>query len=602
MPPIPEIATGAPREQSQASRGETPGVGPAHGLAIVARRELFATGDSGSRNVLLEGSWPGEWGLPKFHSLDDALDGQCVWIDALAARLAEQLAGDGAAGLSAAHLNLLALRYYLVRPLRLVAYFTEAAPLARGEEVQLAASRPRDADYAEVLRQLCLQAGASLAVRWIAPQPQPPSAFPANGLWRRFLAAADGLLPRVGPPGGGTEPRMIFCGNPRLLDPVCGEMAKRGARAWWLYDRFAVQAWFRWRFRGVGQLVCDSSRGRENRLELPAAAPIMCRGIDLGPTVRAWLAHRAGTHGARQTRLAEQIDRHFRAVRPHAVILDEDATPMARAAVAAARRWGAATYVVQHGLPVCRFGFAPLAADRALVWGTTSQGVFTGWGVPEDRVCVTGQPRLEHFRRDGAKRLRRLGPQRSSLRRILLLAIRPPQADRPEPVGLRMTARRYAEMIRAGFEAAAQRPGTRLIVKAHPRAGADPAIAAASRAFPQLAWELVTRGTAESLFDRVDCAVSCGSTAGVEAALAGLPVVALAPPGASEFPTHESWGLAGTAHDARELAALLEDIFSGRLAWKPPGDAVLAEGPRWAASRIADVVLQGAERASSAPP
>lgn len=566
-------------------------------LEILARRDAGASPVSDSRRLLLEGSWPDGCDPQRHASLDDAIDGRFDWIDRLASSWAAEIAGDAPLGgsaerPSAAYLNALALRYYLVRPLRLVAYFTEVAPLRTGQRVRLAACRRRDADFIAILQQLCRLAGASLTLHGLDEAEPAAKDFPRNDSWRRLLSSATRLLDR--PAAIESElPRVVLCGNPRLLDPVCRELVQRGTIAWWLYDRFAVNAWVQWRPRGVGQLVCDSSLGRENRLELPSIPSLVHRGVDVAPVAAAWLAERVATHGARQTRLVDQIEGHFRAVQPQAVVLDEDATPMARATVAAARRQGAATLVVQHGLPVCRFGFAPLAADGALVWGRSSQEVLSGWGVPPQRIQITGQPRLEQYRHWFGRSASRSPECRP--RRVLLLTIRPPQADRPDAVALHLTPRTYAGMILAAFEAVAAQPGAELIVKVHPRAGVDRAVVEAAERFPQLPVEMVTSGPAEALFSRVRCAVSCGSTAGVEAALAGLPVVALAPPGASAFPTHEAWGLAGTARDASQLRSLIGGILDGEITGHVPGDAVLLDDGRTAAERIADVVLRSAE-------
>jgi hypothetical protein len=173
---------------------------------------------------------------------------------------------------------------------------------------------------------------------------------------------------------------------------------ERRCRVWWLYDRFAVRSWLRWRPSGVGLLVCESSAADENRLAPDLPQELACRGVNLAMPVARWLAERMAAHGPRQTRLVERIDAHFRRVRPHALVLDQDGTPMARAAAALARRHGAASWVVQHGAPVCRFGFAPLAADRIVAWGRALKNgarlADINWreGAPQ-RYVVTRIPR-----------------------------------------------------------------------------------------------------------------------------------------------------------------------------------------------------------------
>ena len=411
----------------------------------------------------------------------------------------------------------------------------------------------------------------------------------------------------------GSPCHVVLCGNPRLLDPVCRELLVRRCNLWWLYDRFALKSWLRWQSTGVGQLVCNSSLGRENRLpRQPFSAELQgrldFRGVNLAPPIGRWLARRTETHGPRQTRLIEQIDAHFRQVRPHALVLDEDATPLARAAVAVGRSYGVCSLVVQHGIPCCRFGFAPPAADRVLVWGKSSQQQLIGWGVPPERIRITGSPqhgqwppgpRYErspamHGRGGSTTAAPTGGLRREEIRppRVLLLATVPPRDDRPDAVALHLTGRSYAEMLRMAFAAMAGIHGVELILKTHPRAPDDPVVRALRADFPALRSRVVRRGPLENRLSGVDCVLSCGSSAGVEATLLGLPVIQLAPPGASGFPPHGRWGLAGTARCEAELRQLLAGVLvEGRQSAPGPDPDVFAAFGEPAAARIAEEVL-----------
>jgi hypothetical protein len=176
----------------------------------------------------------------------------------------------------------------------------------------------------------------------------------------------------------------------------------------------------------------------------------------------------------------EQIDAHFRRVRPDTILLDEDATPLARAAVAVGRHFGAASLVVQHGAPCCRFGFAPLAADRILVWGRSSRRQLIRWGVSPEQIRITGSPRHDRlwamFRgaRRHAARTGSLPRKPGTPLRVLLLATMPPSDHRPDAVAFHLTSRTYGEMLRRAFSVLAGMPRIRLTVKLHPRAGDDP--------------------------------------------------------------------------------------------------------------------------------
>ena len=582
-------------------------------LLVFARHELVdpsAGATLPDATLLLEGSWPSDIApgatdgssaaAAAYRSLDDSIDGRFDWIDRKAADLAELLgrAGSPLDHGWPAYLNALALRYYLVKLIRPLAYFTEVRPLGPGDRLELVAATKRDTDYAELLWQYCRVAGADYRVRWVEGSPSRASCFPANGLWRRCVARLAGCF-QPPPVPRGPRRRVVLCGNPRLLDPVCRELLTRGCDLWWLTDRFAVRSWLRWQAAGVAQLACNSSLAAGNRLRIDVPQRLECRGVDLAGPVRRWLTERLATHGPRQTRLIERIDAHFRRVRPDALVLDEDATPLTRAAVAVGRRYGAGSLVVQHGAPYCRFGFTPPAADRILVWGRSSRRRLIDWGVPAGRIRVTGSPQHDLLcQKLQRPRNRPAGDTTGGPARILLLATVPPRDHRPDAVALHLTGRTYARMLRMAFAAVAaidgaELPdGAELIIKLHPRGGDDPVVRSLQAEFRSVDSRLVRRGRLEKWLAGASCVLSCASSAGVEATLAGLPVIQLAPPGASGFLAHVRWGLLATARSEAELRNLLARVVAdGWPAPRVPDPSVFAgfDGP--AAGRIADEVL-----------
>ena len=550
--------------------------------------------------LLLEGSWPEGHDVPGRHSLDASIDAAFAWIDSTAGALAETWTGPG----RVADLNALALRYYLVKLLRVVAYLTEVQPLGGGDRIELAAAARRDEDYADLVVQLAHRAGARCRVRWIERGRSGAERFPPNHLWRRIAGRLAGLLEPRGSGG------VVFCGNPTLLGPVCREVLNRGVRAWWLFDRFSPGAWRRWRPRGCGQWVCDGSLGRDARGTVYSArvGRIECRGVDLALAVERFLLALRTTHGPRQTRLLERLDDRFQRLRPAALVLGEDATPLARAALVVARRYRVPSCVLQHGAPCCPFGFAPLAADRILVWGESSARQLIDWGVPQQRIEIAGSPRHEEFLASCNKRATlarsasegntrddfdisdprsRVGlvspggagcgflatdhkESRNVARRarILLLATVPPRDDRPDAVQLHLTTKSYREMVEMALSAVSLIPAAELTAKLHPRSPDDPVIRAALARFAGLKSRVVS-GPLDRHLAEADCVLSCMSSAGVDAALAGLPVIQLLPAGSGPILPQADWGLHGTARTAQELADQLAQVLAGDTA--PPG-------------------------------
>lgn len=574
-------------------------------LSVYARHDLVdADLSPASPALLLEGSWAAAAAAPLRWSLDAAISPRHAWIDEQAAEWAESLAKDGLflprgnplGRLSSADLNVLELRYYLVKLLRLVAFFTEVRPLGAAESVELSAQRHRDEDYADVLEQLSRRAGVDCRVRWIDATPPAAAVFPHNGGLRQLAAWVAQRCERRNA-SYRRRPRVVLCGNPHLLDPVCGELLRRRASVWWLFDRFAVKPFLRWRPRGVRQLVCNASFGEENRFYNHLPDRLDCFGVNLAPAVGRWLTERLSSHGPRQTRLVEQIDSHFQQVAADALILEEDATPLGRAAVAIAQHHGTASMVVQHGAPCCRFGFAPLAADRILVWGESSREQLVRWGVPAEQIRVTGSPRHDRLHARFAKTgrfeaIRRAVRRAADQPHFLLLATMPPRDDRPDAVTLGLNTRTYAEMLRTVLAVVARRPGAQLTIKLHPRAAADPIVRQALREFPQVEARLIQRPTLEETLRGVDCVFSCGSSGGVDATLAGIPVIQVLPPGVNELLPHQSWGLTGTAHSETELETLLRQTLDLPIAEPTIVDPrVLGDFQRPAVERIVEEIF-----------
>ena len=581
---------------------------------IYARRELVdlsrhsgVATPPGIPSTLLEGAWPEEGYSHERLSLDETIDARFGWIDEEAERLAALATGDADRDanhgpLTAAWINALPLRYYMLKLVRVIAFFTDLRPLERDDVAQLIVADHGDDDYIDLIAWLCQKTGCECRVTRIGRPPEPEPAFPPNPRWRRW---ATRLSRYIEPPTRRTtKPRVVLCGNPRLLDPVCGEFLRQDCRVWWLYDRFASKTWLRWRPRGVGQLVCQSSLSDENRIGQPDLPPLVCREIDLSVPVGRWIEDRIRTHGRCQTRIVDRIDAHFRRIKPDALVLDQDATPFARATVGLARKYGSQSFVVQHGAPLSRFGFAPLAADRILAWGQSSRRTLLRWGMANSRIQITGSPCHDRLARSFSLST----PKRPSRRKerapeILLLATVPPRDSRPDGVELHLTRSTYAKMLHNAFQAVERVPNATLIIKLHPRSPNDPRTSRLLGQFDRLKTRLVTGGPVETWIAKADCVLSCISSAGIDATLAGVPVIQLLPADCGNVLPADEWGLLGSATDGIELERLLAEALA--LERTPPGrepgdhHGVFHRLDGSSAARIAETVLTSCD---SPPP
>jgi hypothetical protein len=564
-------------------------------MQVFARRDLAANAPAPvGEALLLEGSWPEPAGELARWSLDEAIDERHGWIDRTAADLAEQL-GDAASGeITFAYLNALALRYYLVKLLRVIAFFDQVRRPKLSSAIELHATPGRDEHYIDLFAELARVHGFALQIRSHQAPAEATRKPQRQRPWRRWAAQADETLQSA--TERGAEERIVLCGNPHVLDPVCRALADRGCQVDWLYEQFAVRSWWRWRRAGVAQLVCDRSLGAPYRFsDGGGVEKLSVKGVDLAAPVDRWLAGQAALIGARQSWLVEQIDDHFRVVRPTGLVLDEDATPFKRAAVALARQHQARSLVVQHGAPCGSFGFVPQAADQLCAWGPSSREQLLHWGAAPERVCVTGWPRFEQRCANSPPKMR--NRRRSGATRILLLATMPPSDDRPDTVAFHLTRQTHDRMLDMACAAVARLPRATLSIKLHPRCTDEQVFRQALARHPNLQGEIVQTAALDRLVAQSDCVLSCASTAGIEAALAGAPVVQLLPAGSGDILPAERWGLLGSARESYELEVLLgAALLRG---WQPPADneQVLGEANsnwprRAAAQRIADALLE----------
>lgn len=571
-------------------------------MDVFARRSLATPRShfaSAREALLLEGAWSDDGTARSFverarlWTLDEAIDARHAWIDEFAADVAARL-GPGVdlaqGGRVAnpweafAYLQALQLRYRIVKLLRPVAFFSGEGRLRSGDDLQLWLERGRDECYAALFDEIARSRRARLHVHWTGDGDRDewrPAAAATAAVWRRWAGWLETRL-AMRRQGQTRAPRVYLAGNPALLAPVCDALLAANAAPCWLTERFAYGLWRQWRRQGVRQLACHGAATQQASLpvDLKSSARTNSHGVSLGPAIACWLAGAGAASAGRQFGWLGELWRVFERAPPRCVVLDEDATPWKRAIVAVARAFGVRTLVVQHGAPCVSFGFAPLAADAIAVWGGAAQRQLLAWGVPPDKIVLTGAPHVgaRAFRaREAPSKMSTGGPA------ILLLATLPPRDERPDAVAFRLTTAAHRDMLRAVFAAALARQGA-VVVKPHPRAATAAPFHEAAREFPGLNWR-ISSDALPSVVAAADCVVSFASTAGIEAARLGAPVIQLLPMGSADILPANDWGLAGAARDAAEFGRLLDLVLLG--AWRAtPGEPFAATG-REAAENVA---------------
>lgn len=563
----------------------------------LANRELPSDTDA----LLLEGSWSDRFGARKslttagaLASLDELIDAKDAWIDRKAHQLATTAIGDArfapiseaTAGnslrINFADLFCLKLQYALVKWLRIIAHFSSQAPCKSATLFVETASHPADFEYELLLKQIAHRKGIELAIKdgpgnsarrlpeRSSREANAPNTQRKRGWRSRMERLADILRPR-----NARQLRVMFFGNPRILDPVCAEFVRRKFQPVWLRDQFAPRSWLKWRWHGGEQVVIGggstSQTGHTSDVEMlveqevcaATNSPYIVRGVDLGPCIKAFLALQLNDRAAGFIHIQARAEQVIKGLSPACCVVDEDATPAKRLVVSACRRANIPTFVIQHGVPRLQFGFAPLAANAILCWGESSRRRLVDFGIPSDRVAVTGRadmPESIHRkrRRNDRHGLRSGKPSRL---KVLLIGTTPPRDDRPEPVEFHLTTYEHRELLRNVCAALAEYPRVQLTIKRHPRCRDDGCYRELANLAPHLQLRIVQHSDLIQLALASDFVLNIASGGGIDAAAAGARVIELIPQGGRELLPASDWGMHGAAATAAEVKSLIDTLL-----------------------------------------
>ncbi len=267
---------------------------------------------------------------------------------------------------------------------------------------------------------------------------------------------------------------------------------------------------------------------------------------------------------------AEQL---FDRLRPEVVVNASNNTVAGAALIIAARRYGIASALLQHGMP--QAFYTPVLNDVMLTWGRRSNAILERLGVPAAKLRVTGSPRHDGFLRAG----------RGDARRALLRAL--DLQDRPTLVYFSNGNDLYRNGIgpaaaAAWLEHAAERvPGVNVVARLHPNEDGSLFASCSRVAIMTREVDVVTA------LAGADIVASQCSTALEEAVLFSKPVWQLEGNGWPELASNWRDGLAARVGSASELVSHLEAAQAGNPAGRC--DAHLAESVFAHRGRAAEV-------------
>ncbi|MGW0914572.1 hypothetical protein ACWD1Z_22875 [Streptomyces sp. NPDC002784] len=289
------------------------------------------------------------------------------------------------------------------------------------------------------------------------------------------------------------------------------------------------------------------------------------------------------------------LDGVLSATRPHTVLLSNDTSPLGALAAHAAERHGANTVHVQHGAWTAESVAWPALHSRDIVvMGERDLPLARAWvRHPAGEVHVLGQPRFDALAALGREAQRRylekvLAPgNRRAPARIAVWACQP-----FSPSHLKT----QADLLLDGLSAADGDWG--LVIAPHPAQGADAFATLLKQDGGPLVAVADPRVGARGCLAGADALASAYSTCGIEAALLGVPVLEIGPPGERTLDL-TGHGLATRCHDAGGVA---EALCALREPHTPIPQTAMDAVCRWrgdSAAQVARLITHRAESATS---
>ncbi|WP_330457450.1 hypothetical protein OIB37_11380 [Streptomyces sp. NBC_00820] len=288
------------------------------------------------------------------------------------------------------------------------------------------------------------------------------------------------------------------------------------------------------------------------------------------------------------------LDDLLATARPHTVLLSNDTSPLGVLAAHAAERHGANSVHVQHGAWTAESVAWPALHSRDIaVMGERDLALGQAWvRHPNAEVHVLGQPRFDIL----------AGLGRQAQRRYLekLLA----RGDRRAPARIAVWAcqpfslnhlKSHADLLLDGLGTADGDWG--LVIAPHPAQGADAFASLVKRDGGPLVAVADPRVGARGCLAGADALASAYSTCGIEAALLGVPVLEIGPPGERTLDL-AGHGLATRCHDGGGVAEALSALREPRT---PIPQSALDAVCRWRGDSAARIARLITDRAASAP-
>lgn len=256
-------------------------------------------------------------------------------------------------------------------------------------------------------------------VEWLPAIPHKEPKSDSRSCWRstpltNFIFSAFfrlySLLPHP-------QRQILYHGNPNILKPVLKELVDLGYRSsevrWINNSRSAVRA-IRNSSLALGRVLSSSNESIEPPPRKEQA--LFLEGHNIYPILRDKFDDYYQQRFMKDKKEYADLKVKLRKSKPNLILLDEDVTYEGSLIAITAKELRIPVIVLLHGIPTKKLGFAPFKSTRLLAWGREDIRMLTSWGIPQERICVAGCPKYDHFQ--NTRPLERLSLRRKILKRF----------------------------------------------------------------------------------------------------------------------------------------------------------------------------------------
>jgi hypothetical protein len=227
----------------------------------------------------------------------------------------------------------------------------------------------------------------------------------------------------------------------------------------------------------------------------------------------------------------ETLSEAFDHLKPRCVVSTTYSNIVGRATASVAASRNAGSVFVQHGVfPDCDF-FAYFCNDLLLLWGEANRRTMLRNGSANEQIQVVGPSIYDPLARRLAASAPRCFPRAGEPLRIAYLASR--------TGGLAVSSSIAKRCFTTVAEAARTIPHAELRVKVHPGDNTG-IIESLARSYPNAS--IATSESAQDVICDCDVAIVVSSTTGLEACVAGKPLIVLEVAGAPEYGAYRQYG------------------------------------------------------------